>query len=211
MDCPSADWTGILLAGGQSKRMGRDKRHMSVSGLHDKSLLDHASQLLEQLCLERVVLVGDAQEANLPSGFRVVADRQSGSGPLAAISDSLRDIHTPFALVIPVDMPCLRAPQMHELMLRFVRKSNSPAALFVLDTDQRPTFPLLAKREFGASLAAEVAAGQVRLFQGLRAAGAAEVKPQWQHSDSSGPDPFLNLNRPTDVAILESGQTPKRP
>lgn len=211
MDCPSADWTGILLAGGQSQRMGLDKRHMSVSCLESHSLLEHASHLLAQLCQQKLVLVGNAQESHLPAGFHVVADRQPGTGPLPAISDCLQEITTPFALIIPVDMPCLRTEQMRELMLGFVQQSTPSAACFVLDAEQRPTFPLVARQEFAASLAAEVAAGQVRLFRGLRAAGAVEVKPQWQLADSCGPDPFLNLNRPTDVESLESGFKQNRP
>jgi molybdopterin-guanine dinucleotide biosynthesis protein A len=211
MDCPSADWTGVLLAGGQSKRMGSDKRHMKVSVLRSQSLLEHSSQLLAQLCQFKVVSVASAQEPNLPDGFCAVADRHPGKGPLFAISDCLQEIKTPFALIIPVDMPCLRTEHLKDLMLSFEQGNRASAACFVLNREQRPTFPLLATQEFAASLAAEVAAGQVRLFQGLRAAGAKEVEPQWQLDDSCGPDPFLNLNRPIDVETLEADTQQDRP
>jgi molybdopterin-guanine dinucleotide biosynthesis protein A len=211
MDCPSADWTGILLAGGQSQRMGQDKRHMSVSCLQNRSLLEHSSLLLSQLCAQRVVLVGAAAEQNLPAGFQPVVDRQPGMGPLPAICDCLQTITTPFALTIPVDMPCLQPQQLRQLMLDFERSEASEGACFTLDGNHRPTFPLLAKQEFATSLAAEIAAGQVRLFQGLRAAGASHVQPQWPQADSCSPNPFVNLNRPTDVDHLESGFQQNRP
>jgi molybdopterin-guanine dinucleotide biosynthesis protein A len=185
--------------------MGTDKRHMSISCLRSRSLMDHAASMLRSLCTQGLVLVPPGEEAGLPTGFTPVADRQPGQGPLLAISDALESLSTSFALVMPVDMPCLRVEQIRELMSAFATAGEGVSARFLLDDGSRPTFPLVLRRQFAAPLAAEVDDGQVRLFQGLRAAGAVAVSPRWQQPGSCGPDPFLNLNRPADIEVLEEG------
>ena len=206
--CPSFEWTGILLAGGKSTRMGVDKRHLALRCLNQQSLMENAGQLLASLCAERLVLVPTLAELNLPVGFSPLADGRPGQGPLQALSDSLLRIHTAYALVIPVDMPNLRADQLLPWMHSMTQPDFGGLARFVLDSRQRPTFPLIAKQEFAAPLAAEVAKGQVRLFPALRAAGADATSPDWQLAHGSGFDPLLNLNHPADIETLESGFPP---
>jgi len=185
--------------------MGTDKRHLSVSCVEGKSLMEHAGQMLASLCVELSVLVADSAEQGLPEGFTVHADGTPGAGPLAALADNLSGLRTPFALILPVDMPCLQHGQLQELMSLISQPTCTTEALFIQDESGRPTFPLVAKREFAASLAAEVRQGQVRLFQGLRAAGASGVTPDWLLPGTCGPDPLLNLNSPEDIETLESG------
>lgn len=202
-DCPAVNWTGLLLAGGQSKRMGVDKRHMVSASLDGRSLMEHAAALLASLCGHLQILVAADHEANLPDGFSAIIDRTPGQGPLPAISDALQQLQTPFAVVLPVDMPCLDAASVAAWMSSFENHSRETAQ-FTLDASQRPTFPLLIRQEFRTSLAAELESGQVRLFQGLRAAGAVGFAPKCDQADCSNPSPFLNLNRPADLERLEA-------
>jgi len=207
MDCPSPEWTGILLAGGKSTRMGVDKRHLVLRCLN-QSLMENAGQLLASLCAERLILVPTFSEPNLPVGFIPLPDRCPGEGPLQALSDCLLRINTAYALVIPVDMPNLRTDQLLPLMHSMMRSDFGGLARFVLDSTQRPTFPLFVKQEFATPLAAEMASGQVRLFQALRAAGAEETSPDWPLAPNRGSDALINLNHPADLKTLESGFPP---
>ncbi|MCP4093156.1 MAG: molybdenum cofactor guanylyltransferase [Planctomycetes bacterium] len=210
LDCPAAQWTALLLAGGQSKRMGTDKRHLVSDSFEGRSLMEHTAHLMGALCAERFVLVASDQEADLPSGFTALADRTPGQGPLPAICNALEQLQTPLALILPVDMPCLTDASVRAWMRSFEKHSECPAQ-FLLDSEQRPTFPLLVRQEFRTSLAAELESGQVRLFQGLRAAGAAALTPVRQQTPSTNPNPFLNLNQPADLERLESENKPSQP
>jgi molybdopterin-guanine dinucleotide biosynthesis protein A len=210
IDCPAKTWTALLLAGGQSRRMGVDKRHLVSDSLQGRSLMDHAAQQLASLCGNLQVLIAESTESNLPAGFTTVIDRTPGQGPLPAICDALEQLQTPFALILPVDMPCLTTAALRAWMRSFEELPDRPAQ-FALTPDQRPTFPLLVRQEFRSSLAAELDSGQVRLFQGLRAAGAVGLEPSWPQAESSKPNPFLNLNRPADFERLESEHKSSHP
>lgn len=92
-------FTGIVLAGGASRRMGRDKAQLWVEGI---TLLEHMRLLLHQAGASRVVVLGrnDVEGA--------VPDARPLQGPAIAVQDYLR--MQPVGsrhLVVPVDMPGL--------------------------------------------------------------------------------------------------------
>lgn len=91
--------TGILLAGGESRRFGSPKAGALYDGL---TLQERAWRLLDEACDERV-LVG-------PGG---VDDPHTG--PVAAIAAGLAHASHDVAVVIPVDMPLLTAEALHTL------------------------------------------------------------------------------------------------
>lgn len=91
--------TGILLAGGESRRFGSPKADAVLDG---ESLRERAWRLLGEACDERL-LVG-------PGGL---AD--PGAGPVAAIAAGLRKASHDVAVVVPVDMPLLTADALRAL------------------------------------------------------------------------------------------------
>lgn len=91
--------TGILLAGGQSRRFGSDKALVVFEG---EAMQDRAWRLLGEACGERL-LVG-------PGGID-----DPGTGPVAAIAAGLRRATHEVAVVIPVDMPLLTVEALHAL------------------------------------------------------------------------------------------------
>ncbi|MGI9278003.1 MAG: molybdenum cofactor guanylyltransferase [Endozoicomonas sp.] len=109
---------GLVLAGGQSSRMGRDKALLEWQG---RPLFQHMQALLEQAGVCRVFLNG-AQ-----CGEEALVDRIPGKGPMSGIDAVLP--HVPDGsrlLVVPVDMPLLPAEAIARLM----------------DTDPAPDTPL---------------------------------------------------------------------
>jgi molybdopterin-guanine dinucleotide biosynthesis protein A len=91
--------TGILLAGGESRRFGSPKAEAVFEG---ETLRERAWRLLGEACDERL-LVG-------PGGLD-----DPGTGPVAAIAAGLRATSHAVAIVIPVDMPRLTAAALHDL------------------------------------------------------------------------------------------------
>jgi molybdenum cofactor guanylyltransferase len=98
------DCLGIVLAGGQSSRMKKEKALLSRNG---QSMLAFSQQLLIDAGLNNVIVSG-AQVGG-------IADTITQAGPLAGIY-TLIDIYRPQAIMaLPVDMPLLTAKHMKEL------------------------------------------------------------------------------------------------
>jgi molybdopterin-guanine dinucleotide biosynthesis protein A len=100
--------TGILLAGGSSRRFGSPKELAELEG---ETLADRAWRLLGEVCDERLSVGGEG-----------LAD--PGTGPVAAIAAGLREATHELAVVIPVDMPLLTADA-----LRLVARACRDAAV----------------------------------------------------------------------------------
>lgn len=101
---------GLILAGGASTRMGRDKALLEADGV---TLLERARMLLVESGCSRVLIAG---RPDLEGG---VPDLTPGAGPARAACDALlamADAGLEMALVVPVDMPLL-TPQSLELLV----------------------------------------------------------------------------------------------
>lgn len=94
----------LLLAGGQSRRMGRDKRALPFSG---SRFVDLVARELESYP-ERLFSVADPQEVP-PPGFAVVPDQMPDCGPLGGIVAGLEACRCDALLTVACDMPLFRA------------------------------------------------------------------------------------------------------
>jgi molybdenum cofactor guanylyltransferase len=107
---PMAGALGVVLAGGTSRRMGRDKAALLIGG---EPLLRRAVTRL-RLALAQVIVIGAPACAPLIPGTRLVADAWPGRGPLGALATALSMIEanqtaqadaTEWALLVACDMP----------------------------------------------------------------------------------------------------------
>lgn len=113
---------GLVLAGGQSRRMGQDKALMRYQG---STLIEKASSLLKAAGCDEVLISRNA------AGFLV--DIIEDAGPLggvhAAIDDLCNAKHGSDSLVellvLPVDMPQM-TPQLLKLLVSAGRESQRP-------------------------------------------------------------------------------------
>jgi len=100
----------VVLAGGTSSRMGRDKASLPLG---DRSLLGHVVQALAQVVAEIVVVARRGQEVPdvgpPPPGvvLRRVFDDTEGLGPLGGLAPGLRAVEAPVAFVTGCDAPFL--------------------------------------------------------------------------------------------------------
>lgn len=100
--------TGIILAGGNSRRMGKDKALLPLPGNKGVTFVEYLSTMLTMLCREVLLVTRDEpQRANYAylKGVRTLTDRVSGYGPLMGLSSGLNAMHNLHALVVAVDMP----------------------------------------------------------------------------------------------------------
>ena len=93
-------WTGVVLAGGKSSRMGRDKALVEVEG---RTLLQRAVDLLRPHVREILVIGDPAKYA--PVHATVVPDDAPGKGPLGGLVTALRHARYVRSLVLACDLP----------------------------------------------------------------------------------------------------------
>ena len=109
----SGPFAAVLLAGGRSRRMGRDK---ALLPLPDGRLL-WQRQLAILCALEPAELFvsGPAREG-LPAGVRVLADEAPNLGPLAGIAAALHAMRSTHLVVLAVDLPAMTTGYLLELL-----------------------------------------------------------------------------------------------
>jgi molybdopterin-guanine dinucleotide biosynthesis protein A len=89
---------GVVLVGGTSRRMGRDKASINFNG---STLLIRASTVLSEVFTSVVISGGDTA----PSGIRIIPDLVSGLGPLGGLDTAYRTAAGRDVFLLAVDMP----------------------------------------------------------------------------------------------------------
>ena len=96
-----SDVTGIILSGGRSSRMGKDKALLDYMG---KSFLAHAYEELS-FCRDIIISCGENEYMPLCGHCIVVKDIYRNKGPLSGIHAALQITQTEYAFVLSVDLP----------------------------------------------------------------------------------------------------------
>lgn len=113
--------TGIILAGGRSRRMRKNKALLPLPGNQSLTFIEYLVAALIPYCAEVLVIARDqAQFTNytFPTS-RVVFDDIPDYGPLMGIYSGLRAMHTASALVTAVDTPCIQPALLEFLLSRY--------------------------------------------------------------------------------------------
>lgn len=115
---------GIVLAGGQSSRMGTDKSRLQFHGTEQYK---HALRLLEPLCAS--VHLSSASPDAFPDGDNVLVDRVIGLGPFGALLTAFMYDPNAAWLVLAVDLPLVDSAMLGELIA--ARRPDHMATAFV--------------------------------------------------------------------------------
>lgn len=95
--------TGIILAGGNSRRFGTDKTQYILNG---KRLINYAIDVLLPIC-DEIIISTNKPEDFTNDGFPTVIDKFVNCGPIGGIFSSLVKSKTEHNLIIGCDMPNL--------------------------------------------------------------------------------------------------------
>ncbi len=124
--------TGIVLAGGRSKRMGRDKAWLPLAG---RPLVQWVLDALREVTDEQILVARDVGTfAKL--GVPVFIDRMPWPGPLAGIHAGLKATNTDLNLVLACDMPLARPK-----LLAYLAQAVGPTHAAVPYTSEGPPPP----------------------------------------------------------------------
>jgi molybdopterin-guanine dinucleotide biosynthesis protein A len=102
---------GFVVAGGRSRRMGRDKALLGWGGA---TLIDHAISTLGEVCSEVRVLSG-LQRRYTDRGRAVVVDVAPDAGPLGGLGAALANAAPRPVILLAVDMPFVPAALLRDL------------------------------------------------------------------------------------------------
>jgi len=109
-------FSAVLLAGGQSTRMGRDKALLTLPG-SNLLLWQRQLHVLEELKPEEIFWSGPARE-NIPAHVRIIPDEVENAGPLGGISACLNVLKSDLLVVLAIDLPCMNAAFFKSLLNR---------------------------------------------------------------------------------------------
>jgi len=185
--------TGLILAGGQGRRMGgRDKGLEPFVG---RPLVAHVH---ERLAGEvAAVWINANRHLDVYRGLadRVVTDRQSGyQGPLMGIYSGLCAATTPWVLVVPCDSPALP----HDLVARLVTGCGDHDIAVAHDGDRLHPVAALIRTALAEDLGAALAAGERKIDRWY-------ARHRWCRVDFSDcPEAFANLNTDDEKQRLEA-------
>ena len=104
--------TSIVLAGGKSMRLGRDKALEEIGG---RSLIKRIIERLSLLGNEIIVVTSSSHQ--LPDlGVKMVFDSYPGKGNLIGIYSGLKEAKSSHSLVVGCDMPFLNVALLRHIM-----------------------------------------------------------------------------------------------
>lgn len=114
-----AQLAAVILAGGASRRMGRDKATMPHPRDPDTTMLQYTVDVLRTRCAPIVVVAAPGQPLPALDGVTILRDEARGIGPLLATGRGLRaaaEAGADRAWVCAVDMPNLDTGVIDELV-----------------------------------------------------------------------------------------------
>jgi molybdopterin-guanine dinucleotide biosynthesis protein A len=185
--------SGIILAGGKSRRMGTDKRTLTIAdGL---TLLDSVESVLLAFC-DEVIVVNNKDVKDRSESVKEVVDIYSGAGPLAGIHAGLAAAKNETAFVVACDMPFIE-----EDLIRYLLSLSSDYDVTVLKQgDKAETLHAVYKKSALTVIEDSLAAGEFKvstIFQKLRVKyiDVSEIPDKFDYQRI-----LLNINRPEDYA-----------
>lgn len=107
----------IIVAGGRSERMGRDKKFLVING---RSMLEHVVQAVSELSDDIIVSVASESQAKKVKKLtnrKVVMDELKGLGPIAGLMAGLKSCKNEYALALPCDTPFIE-PNVFKHMIK---------------------------------------------------------------------------------------------
>ncbi len=122
-------FSAIILAGGQSRRMGRDKAWIVFNG---QPLVRHSLAIVREAGASEVLISARAGQDFSGVGCPVLRDVATDCGPLGGIERALSEASHPLVLVLAVDMP-----HMTPACLRWMR-GRTRAAIPTLHSGKLP-------------------------------------------------------------------------
>ncbi|HWQ76077.1 MAG TPA: molybdenum cofactor guanylyltransferase [Syntrophomonas sp.] len=196
--------SGIILAGGRSSRMGRDKTLMPVEA---ETMIERTVRELRQVTGEIIIASNQNEKYNLPDTLEV-PDIFPGHGPLGGIHAGLKASHYPYAFVVAGDMPLFTA----DLAAYFLTRAQAGFDVVApqISGSWEPLCAVYARSCLPA-IERHLAAGIRQVFQFYKEVRVLKIDEQELDAIGKTGESFYNLNTPEDYQALLDRQQRGRP
>jgi molybdopterin-guanine dinucleotide biosynthesis protein A len=193
------NFSAVILAGGKSSRMGRDKAWLEIGG---KTLLARQIELVRAVGASEVFISGRTGTDYAEFGARVLPDHFKDAGPLAGVERALDAMTTTLLLVLAVDMPAMTANFLETLRAAGTESIGAvpqvegriePLAAFYPKTAGPMAVEMLRTREAGSEAGAPGPTDFARRC-------ARENLVKFIAVNAAEARCFMNLNSPEDLA-----------
>lgn len=210
MSHPNA--AGVVLAGGKSSRMGRDK---ALIELHGKPLVAHAVDVLRRVGLP--VFISGTRD-DLSRFAPVLPDSEPDRGPLHGLCRALATGDAELVAFTSVDLPLI-PPELIKRLLAIAQTTGNQVTLVSVNGFAQ-TFPAVVRRDALPSLEEELHSGKGGCFAAFRRASTtcnqSLLAPHVENLIQAGqiihpagllPSRwFLNINTPADLEFAKHCQ-----
>ena len=189
----------LVLAGGESRRMGEDKAAIEIDG---QAMLARTAALAESVCEGVHVSVRSRAASDaLRRRWPLIEDAPEGRGPLAGILGALRTLPDADWLVLACDLPRLDIATLEALLSAASARPEAAAVAMQSERDGTPE-PLCAVWRAGMlpRIEAQLAEDRRCARRCLIEAGVPLVAPV-------SPGALANMNAPEDLRALVAGRS----
>jgi len=195
LEYPRDAVTGLVLAGGASRRMGGEDK--GLADLAGRPMLEYVLDALRPQVDSILLSANRNRDRYSAYGSPVVADAlENYPGPLAGVASALQHLATDYLLVVPCDAPLLApdlAPRLHAACVA----AKAEAAVASDGRRVQPVF-LLLRATVAPGLQSYLAGGGRKVDAWLTQLRLAQV------DFSDEPDCFVNVNEPAERRRVEA-------
>ena len=190
------DCTAVILAGGDSRRMGRDK---AMLPLGERTLLQHVADSVAQVFPQVIVSVREPRAGlDLPQ----VCDALPDGGPLAGLAAALERIETPWLFAVGCDMPFV-SPKVIEVLA--LSRAGHQAVVPVVQGHPQPLASFYARDCLDAIRDIQAGGGKRSLRALLERLDVCYVDEAQLREFDPQLRSFFDLDTPADVAAVANG------
>jgi molybdopterin-guanine dinucleotide biosynthesis protein A len=177
------DISVLILAGGQSSRMGENKAFMEFRGKSFvKNIIDAVLPISNKIWIS-------GNHDNLDSfGFPVIRDEIPGKGPVSALSSSFKKINSNEILVLSCDIPQIKTEDISFLLDQI---GDEDLTMYTYMNRKMPLVGVYQKTSFSPVYNA-LKYNNLRLFDVINALSVNEV-------EFGGDQGLLNINTKKDL------------
>jgi FdhD protein len=199
---PVAGVTGVILAGGESRRMGSDK---SLLPFHGARFIDHTYRIMAEL-FDEVIIVTNSPDLYSAIPCRKVPDLYYAQGSLAGIHSGLSHARHNAAFVVACDMPFIN-PEAITLLCDLA--ADGDVVIPISTHGPEPLHALYHKRCIPA-MEMVLDAGHKRIVGFFPQVDVIEVPAADLSPSGAVENFFLNVNTPQEYFSLRDTYPPHR-
>lgn len=190
MERRKVEVTGVILAGGKSSRMGKNKALLEIGG---ERIIDKAVSLFKSFFKE-VILVTNTPEEYAGLDVRVVTDIFPGKGSLGGIYTGLVYASCDYSFIASCDMPFLKR-ELIEYLISI--KDDFDVVVPRLRSGHEPLHAVYSRRCL-KPIEVLIKKDDLRIIGFYPEVRVKEVSEDELAPFNSEPSPFVNINTPED-------------